>query len=295
MYILLIVAAIIMSVMQSIFLKKCRISGTNRNTAFFILNCMYTVLIAASFTGWCLMEGITSVTFPTVYIGICFGVVFTLAMFFYSSAMDLGPLSYTAFYFSVSLLVPVVASILFWNEPAGIWKVAGILLFLISFYLINIYGNKEDISVKNRRWVVYCLLAFLFNGSVPVLAKLHQTFLPGQEVVEFMFIGFSSAFIFSLTCLFFSERKNKKSQKIELKMQPLWIYIIGLALSTGLLNLIITYLSGQLPGAYLFPFVNGSMIVCLTLISVLVFRESISKSGVMGIIIGILAIIAVNL
>jgi multidrug transporter EmrE-like cation transporter len=56
-----------------------------------------------------------------------------------------------------------------------------------------------------------------------------------------------------------------------------------------------TYLSGRLPGAYLYPFVNGSMIVLLTLASAVVFKEKLTKGGTIGILTGILAIVAVNL
>ncbi|MGM1047801.1 MAG: hypothetical protein ACQEXX_16900 [Bacillota bacterium] len=56
-----------------------------------------------------------------------------------------------------------------------------------------------------------------------------------------------------------------------------------------------TFLSGVVPSSYLFPLVQGSIIVSITLCSMLLFREKLSTFGKIGIMLGVFAIIIINL
>lgn len=219
--------------------------------------------------------------------------------------MSMGPLSYSSFYFSASLMVPVVASLTLWGEPASPFKLAGLALFLLSFYFIQVLGARPQAAQAKAdiRWLVYCLLAFLFNGLLPIVAKLHQLEMNGQEAPELMLIGFSSACVCALTAWVALGRRAELQHRPEAALgAPIrrvsWsaiglIACIGAA--TGIGNALVAYLTSRLPGALLFPFVNGTMIVLLTLASAWLFREKLSRGGLLGIGTGLLAMIAVNL
>lgn len=305
--------AAVMFVLQSLCLK--RLPDPQNNRASFGLIAAYCSLIAAGLWVWSLFTAEMAVSTMTWLWGALYGVVFTSTMFCYTRAMNTGPLSYSSFYFSASLMVPVLASMTLWQEKAGIMRWIGLILFLLSFYFIQIYGRHRGKAGKiDKRWLAYCLLAFLFNGLIPVVAKTHQSLMGGREAAELTLVGFAVAALCSLlgwlVCGGYGEiRKSIKSSKTgpahwhwpwgwRWRLGWPWrsmLLIIGVALSTGLGNALMNDLSGKLPGAYLYPLVNGSMIILLTFVSAVIFKERLTRGGAAGIVTGILAIIAVNL
>lgn len=295
MLLLLVFLTVFLFVLQSVLLKKTRSIGDKTKISFFKINGTYTGLIAIIFAPFSFITTSLEISPPTIYIGILFGLVFMLTMFFYSKAMDTGPLSYTAFYFSVALVIPVLASIIFWDESIDLLKIMGLILLMLSFYLINIFGEQRG-KIKYQ-WLLYCSLTFLLNGAVPSLLKWHEVLLPNKETFLFLFIGFSVSSIVSFLLIFIFSLTEKNNSNLSLLKLPSksWLIIIGIVISTGFGNMLLTFLSGKLPGAYLFPVVNGCLIIFLTLISTLLFKEVITKGGVFGIIIGIISIIIMNI
>ncbi|CAH0122750.1 MULTISPECIES: hypothetical protein [unclassified Paenibacillus] len=293
MYLLLAVFAIVMFIVQTLSLKQCRLPEGRRYAALCTLNTFYTGLIAAAFALWWLFAGAPPFAPLTLALGSVYGFVFTLAMFSYAGAMNTGPLSYSAFYFSASLMIPVIASMLFWGETATPAKWAGIFLFLLSFYFVNVYGAGTN-RKGGVQWIVFCLLAFLLNGLLPVAAKVHQTALQGREVPQFMFAGFAAACLCSLIGMAVFRSLKHKETGIAVMRQSA-VFAVSLAVSTGLGNAAVTYLSGRMPGIYLFPLVNGSMVVMLTLLSAILFKEKLTSGGIAGIATGLCAIVAINL
>ena len=63
----------------------------------------------------------------------------------------------------------------------------------------------------------------------------------------------------------------------------------------GWSRLLLTWLAGRVDASYLFPLVQGSIIVGVTLCSVLLFREKLSARGRLGILLGVAAIAVINL
>ncbi|MGO4181068.1 hypothetical protein AB4Z17_07790 [Paenibacillus sp. TAF43_2] len=297
MNILLAFCAVLMFIIQTLALKQMRSTNNNEGlSSFFKRSSAYTAIIAIGFFVSWLMSDLNGIHTATLVLGVFYGLVFVLTVLFYSCAMNTGPLSYSAFYFSASLLLPVVASVVLWNEPMTGMKFMGIALFILSFYFINVYGSKGQ-EAAGLKWLVYCLLAFILNGTLPIIMKWQQTLLAGHELIPFMCVGFGSAFLFSLIGILFTGGFQRQSKAIPTarELRILTLYIVAIAGSTGTGNAIITYLSGRMSGLHLFPLVNGSMIVLLTILSAVLFKEKMSRGGIIGIGIGLLAIVFVNM
>ena len=96
-------------------------------------------------------------------------------------AMEIGPLSYTTLFFSFGLLVPIVFGLFFWNENIGILQLIGLLLLLVTFYV----GNESSQNGEQKwggKWLTFCIIAFIANGTLMVISKGHQIILP--ELVQ---------------------------------------------------------------------------------------------------------------
>ncbi len=66
----------------------------------------------------------------TVLLGIAFGLITALQQIFSLRAIEIGSLSYTTVITSLSMLIPTLSGMIFWNETINVIQVLGILLMV---------------------------------------------------------------------------------------------------------------------------------------------------------------------
>lgn len=290
---ILIVIATLLFVIQTISLKHIKVSSLRQNL---LVNGLLTGIIAIGFAVLTLMtKGTISTT--TLYIGLGFGITMVATLVVYFSAMRSGPLSYTAFFFSASMLISAIAGIVIWNEPLTWSTVVGILLFLCAFYFISVLGSEEQ-SKGSKKWLILCFFTWLFNGSLSLFVKSHQTILKGTESTSMMLIGFATASIVALVVYFFMLRSQHGKEGFKEDMGTVGgsrIPLLGAAIGGGGGNQIVIYLSAETPSSYLFPILQGGIMLLITLYSGIILKEKINRWGRLGILLGLFAIIIINL
>lgn len=286
---LLILLTISLFVLQTLALKLVR---TKQLSEKLLTNCAFTFLAAAAL-------GILAIFFPqlrtfsapTILCGIAFGVLFALTILFYLSAISCGPLSYTSFYLSASMLLPAGAGILFFREKLSVTLLIAICFFLAAFYCLNVTGEDKS---AGRKWQLFCFLTFLCNGSSGIVQKTHQYLSSGSEAAGLMLVGFSAATLcYGIAFLWARKTEGTPADTWPLKQNLLPICLLAIASLGG--NLLLTFLAGHLDGSYLFPLVQGSIILGVTLCSVLFFHERLTLRGKLGILAGTIGIILINL
>ena len=271
------------------------------------------MLIHGTFTliagfGMCLFLFLSGEPFAlsknTVLFGCLFGFLFAFTILFYNLAINSGPLSYTAFYFSSSMLIPALFGLLFLKEVVRGTLIIAITLFLMAFYCLNVTEDMKDgsnsitLRKHKKQWHFYCVLTFVGNGCLAIVQKLHQQLQQGTEASGLMLLGFA----FASLCYFIaypfvklsSPRKGVDILSPAKKMKVNLLPILFLAAGSLLGNLLLTSLAGKIPSSYLFPLVQGSIILGITIISTLFFHEKLSARGKIGIFLGVLAIVFMN-
>lgn len=290
--ILLILLAILMFAFQSTALKKVQVTCLRQNL---LVTGISSGLIALALGVWALVSAQPFSGYTLVY-GLVFGVLFILTLAVYQFAMQSGPLSYTAFFFSASMLIPSAAGLLFWDEPFT-WTVGvGILLFLAAFYLITVFGGERG-RKGSLRWLVLCALTWMFNGGLSVVMNLQQRALAAAEIpaqsTQMMLVSFAAASVLALAAWGVLSRGHGREDGTLARKSFLPIALVGLG--TGLGNVLVAYLTGVVPSSYLFPFVQGGTMVLVSLYSALALREKINSFGKLGILLGVTAIVVINL
>jgi drug/metabolite transporter (DMT)-like permease len=209
--------------------------------------------------------------------------------------METGPLSYTSLFYSLGLIVPVIFGLLFWGEKMGMLQVIGLLLLLITIYLGS--GSKSPTSPEkgmNLRWLVFTLVAFLGNGFLMTITKAHQVLLPGKQVMEFLFICFSTAtvssFLLAIIMLLL-----KKQDTHHLKDRNFVLVVIGTGITTAVGNMIMFILAGRMDGVVLYPVVCGGVVVLSSIASLILFKEKLAGKGFAGLAIGMAALVMLSL
>lgn len=296
MKIILIFVSILLFGLQSFALRKISIRNLHENlivtgfSAGIITLILGTVVVIQS------MQGYTWNPLSIVY-GAMMGVAFLATLSVYYFAMQRGPLSYTNFFFSSSMLIPAAVGLFFWNEPWTISVQAGILLFIIAFFFITTLGQKDKIHA-NLMWFVLCFFTWLLNGILSVISVLHQRIFAQENAIsksmQLEFIAFLAAFLISII-IFISGSNRERRQRDLSKIKKNFLNLFFVAIGTGGGNVLVAYLSASVPSSYLLPLVQGGTMVVVTLYSVLFLREKLTFMGVVGVAISVAAICIINL
>lgn len=188
----------------------------------------------------------------------------------------------------MSLVIPLAFGIWFYNESTGVVKIAGILLALIAIYFTS---AKKEVLHEKRNWKVIFIpiLIFLGSGIVDISIKVSQEYF-GAEV----------PFSVLLACIFGSAGVIGLSQKIiQRKKIALKDALAGMIL--GLFNFFSTYFlmkalaNDSMESSFVFAVNNIGIILFNSLIAILIFKESISKTNIIGVVLALISIIIIYL
>mgnify|MGYP003407971089 FL=1 len=220
----------------------------------------------------------------TILLGLIFGVVTMLSNFYKMIALSNGPMHITLLITTSSMIIPTMSGI-FFGEVFSAAKLCMVFLLIVFIYLSF---QKSSETKINKKWIFYSALAFIFQGTVGVLQKIHQSSIHKTEVSGFLFVAFICAIVFCFI------RNRGFNQEIKLGKKTVFIGLICGGCTFGM-NYINLKLSGSLPSQLFFPLVNGSAIVISSLMSVILFKERLSKRQTIGLVGGIVSLIAICL
>ena len=220
----------------------------------------------------------------TACMGVLFGIITALSNYYKMLALSNGPMHITLLVTTASMIIPTMSGV-FFGESFSLPKLGIVGVLLVFIYLSLDKG--EDAKI-NKMWFLFCGLAFLFQGSIGVLQKVHQSSEYKAEAGGFLFI----AFIFSL--LYSSLRAKHSYKELGFKKKHV-IFAAASGLCIFAMNYLNLKLSGLLPSQLFFPVVNGSAIVLSSLGSVFLFKEKLTKKQIVGLCGGIICLIAICL
>lgn len=219
----------------------------------------------------------------TVLLGMLFGVVTALSNLYKMLALSKGPMHITLLITTSSMIIPTLSGV-FFGEKFSLLKL--IVVFILVYFIYLSVGKGNDSKI-NKSWVIYCLFTFVLMGSIGVIQKIHQTSVHKSEISGFLFVSFFISLIISGLRI-----KEKRSFKVSPKLIPLAL-VCGVC--TFAMNFINLKLSGLLPSQLFFPLAQGSTIVLSSAMSVVLFKEHLSKKQTIGLIGGIASLIAICL
>lgn len=220
----------------------------------------------------------------TVLLGIIFGVVTALSNLYKMLSLSKGPMHITLLITTSSMIIPTVSGI-FFGESFSLLKLLAVFI-LIGFIYLSL-DKSSEVKVS-KKWFLYCILAFIFQGTVGVLQKVHQNSVHRDEVNVFLCMAFICSFIYSRIGI----KGNMKALKLGRK-NIILAFVCGLC--TFCMNYLNLKLSGMLPSQLFFPLINGSTIILSSLMALIIFKEKLSKKQLVGLIGGICSLIGICL
>lgn len=202
-------------------------------------------------------------------------------------AIRTGMFSLSSLMTSYSLIIPTLYGILFLGDSIGAWGYSGIVLLLISLYLLN--GKKQDGEHFSFRWLLWVLIAFAGNGLCSTVQKMQQLAFEGGYKNELMIYAMALLTVVFLLAGFLTG----KNRKAEIKDAALPGLFRGAA--NGIVNYFVMVLTGVLPTAIVFPMISAGGIVVAFVLAITIYKEKLSGMQVAGYIIGTASVILLNL
>lgn len=225
-----------------------------------------------------------NISLYTVLLGLVFGVATALSNLYRMMALSTGPMHITLLVTTSSMIIPTMSGVFFGEE----FSLAKLVLVLVLIGFIYMSMNGKGGEKINKKWVLCCFTAFIFQGSIGVLQKVHQSSNHKGEANAFLFVAFVCSAVYCII------RSGKEFKQISFdRATKLFALVCGVCIYT--MNFLNLKLSGMLPSQLFFPLINGSTIILCSVMSVVVFKERLSKKQLFGLVGGILTLIGICL
>lgn len=219
--------------------------------------------------------------FPAVFIGIFFIVMFYVIAV---SSQKVG-VTVTTIASKMSVVIPILFSILYYKESVNIIKICGIVLALISV-IFTVYKKKT--TNFNSRLIVLPILLFIGMGLVDLFVKFSQ-----QEYIDDKLSALFSAVLFMIAGIT-GIVTGVFSKKVIRSFKSFNVYVFGVILGCvnfGSIYFLINALnSGIFDSSILFGVNNVGIVGLSVLIGLFIFKEKVTGINWIGIVLSFVAI-----
>ena len=212
-----------------------------------------------------------------------------------------------------SLVIPCIYGALFLNEPMSIGDWIGLIMFLVSVYFLVSQpkgGAKQEKVEKMSLKTMIALAVCLFGeGFTMVIQKIFAIRVPNgnESMYSFLMFAMNAVILYATYLIVAIARKRqavKSLQSIDEKAMPKTfkplskkLLICGVLLSFALfaVNLLVTTLAKTIPSAVLFTASYAISIGITILVGRVFYKEKLTWKNGIGVILGVSAIIVINI
>ncbi len=221
-----------------------------------------------------------------LFLGVLFIVVFTLM----SMSAEKAGVSVTSVANKLSLVIPVSLAFWLYNDTLNILKLVGIFIALLSLIFVSYNFDKKSQQTKVS-YVLLPILVFLGSGMVDVLIKFAQDqYVSGGGFHNlFLVMLFGTAASSGVIAIFIKKIRNKP---VSLTWKELlWGFMLGIPNYGSIYFLVKTLEKWE--SSIVFPVNNVGIILCATLLALLIYKERIKRTSMIGFILAIIAILLI--
>lgn len=222
---------------------------------------------------------------PWFVMAVIIGVFFIIGFNLFALSSQKAGVAITGVSSRISVIIPAAFGLLFLNEELTVLKLTGILLVLISFYLI--FKRDKTIDVDTR-YLLFPILLFIVNGANDTMMSFSEkTFLKqdNDHILLFLSVIFTTSLVFAFGIVAYNIITGKRKMAWK---NLLWGIILGL------LNFGSTYYFLKAISVFevsvVVPVQNVSIVSLSALTGYLAFKERLRKINWIGIVIAIIAI-----
>lgn len=256
--------------------KKLR--TLNTLTVNYLVASVFALVWGFGRAGWDLIN------LDMLFLGFCLvvGVFFITNFMVYSKSVHANGVGVTITSMRLSLLVPVLLSILLYNEYLTILKTGGVLLVFVALLLLKPKKTEVKIGRINAGWLL--LIVFALSGFADASLKVYKEEFSTQ-LNEMIFMGMVFLGAFFIGFISILVRKGSLFTKAEFKQGAL----IGIPNLYSSIFLI--YALEDISGSIAYPMVNMLSVAGGTALGLIRWDDTVSTLQWAGLGIALIAIL----
>jgi len=214
------------------------------------------------------------------------GFSFILMFFLIGYSTRLSGVAVTSIAGKLSMVIPILFSILYFSEKTTILKISGLILATIAVVLTS---YRPIDKAKNIKLIAIPIAIFLGSGITDSIVKYAQTYhVPNSLSLLFPAVVFLSALILGLIFILIKPKSLSKNISIA---ELVGGTILGIANFGSLYFFILALNNSKLDSSVVFGLNN----ICIVLFSILIgltfFKEKFSRVNFAGVLMAVIAIL----
>lgn len=191
----------------------------------------------------------------------------------------------------MSVVIPILFGLLYYNESLGVLKFIGILLALAAVYLASI-KKREGLKIKASNFI-FPLLVFLGSGIIDTTVKyLEGEYVGENDIPIFSATIYAMAAVIGIVILMIQGFQGN----FKFHLQNVFGGIaLGIPNYFSIYFLVLALRSGIFESSGIFTINNVSVVMISTLLGILLFKEKILVKNWIGIALAIVGILLITL
>lgn len=227
---------------------------------------------------------ITNLFQPTfIYYALIIGVLFIITFNLIAFGTQKIGIAITTVSNKMSMIIPVLIGLFVFKEDKNFLKLIGIVLAILAIFFSCSKNGKLSFD---KKYLPIIILVFIGQGIADSTLKWAQEFAinASNNNVFFATTFFTAAFSGTLFMMI-------QQRKITVTLRSLlWGVILGIPNYFTLYFFVEALSAGVFESSQVFPIVNMGVIVLTAVMGIILFREHLSKSNWMGILLALIAI-----
>jgi drug/metabolite transporter (DMT)-like permease len=214
------------------------------------------------------------------------GFAFILMFFLIGYSTRLSGVAVTTIAGKLSMVIPILFSILYFSEKTNTLKISGLIL---ATFAVLLTSYRPIDKAKNVKLIILPIAIFLGSGITDSIVKYAQSYhVPNSMSLLFPAVVFLTALIFGLIFIILKPKSISKNISIA---ELIGGSILGIANFGSLYFFILALNNSKLDSSIVFGMNN----ICIVLFSILIgfalFKEKLSKVNFAGVLLAVIAIL----
>lgn len=230
-------------------------------------------------------------------LGLCYGLDLALTGILTAKCFACGPMSLTSVITNACVLLPIAVGCIWYQEVMTAPQIIGCLLLAACFVLsaVNPKKNSGEKSGIPAKWYLLVFLAFFCNGMGAVLLNIYGRVAAAGQRNSFLALGYFVSALIYLANHFMIRRKTGSVEFRKIVCPLLGLLLLMSSMGGFIGNSILMSLNTVMPASVLYPLVNGGIAVIVAVFSCVIFREKLTLQRLLTILVGLAAIVTLNL
>lgn len=265
---------------------SCQVPGLALFNAIALTFCAGSLALAGGLSG--------TLSGGAWVLALCFAVTFVVTVMLIVITMSMGPMGATVLIINMSMMLPVMAGLIAWGETPTAPKLVGIGCMLLVL-ILSAMGGKGDPKRGGLKWLALSIVTMICNGVLSIQQKLLSLWFPGEGVTTFSLAAFGSAALLCWVLVaVFKLRGADYGPWLERKL-PLTLCAAGVGLGTAGGNTFQLISLTLLQAIVAFPLVQGSVVLSLWVLSLILYHDKVTLPGILSLVTGIAGIILLSI